>query len=163
MGGKGSGRKPNNVRASCGTRAGYLTHIRFNQTPCEACKRAAAKYARDRYKPKRPKNASRVNVKAYVRREKVRRGSCIDCGLVCTPNNTFVFDFDHRDPTIKSFTISQKVNDVAQADLDAEMAKCDLVCSNCHRYRTHKQHQLGILTGFRKDNCVRVDSPTLFD
>lgn len=60
---------------------------------------------------------------------------CADCGRRY-PH--YVMDFDHRDPTTKKFNIGHLSRDVAgeKAILD-EIAKCDLVCSNCHRERTH--------------------------
>jgi hypothetical protein len=51
----------------------------------------------------------------------------------------FVMDFDHRDDEVKLFEIA---DDLATrvvstyAKLDAEIAKCDVVCANCHRIRT---------------------------
>ena len=71
---------------------------------------------------------------------------CQDCGGRFPPE---CMDFDHRDPELKSFPISQGY--VAQKDPQAlrelmlEVSKCDLVCSNCHRIRTKKQHEDGIL------------------
>lgn len=56
---------------------------------------------------------------------------CADCGI----DNPVVLDFDHlRD---KSFTISQAVRmGVGVKRLREEIAKCEVVCSNCHRIRT---------------------------
>jgi hypothetical protein len=57
---------------------------------------------------------------------------CADCGgefpAVC-------MDFDHRDPSTKSFTISANKT-VSWEKLLAEIAKCDVVCANCHRLRS---------------------------
>ena len=46
-------------------------------------------------------------------------------------------DWDHRDPTTKTFTIAYKMNRVTDDELRNEIAKCDAVCRNCHAYRTH--------------------------
>lgn len=55
---------------------------------------------------------------------------CKDCGNCYHP---VAMDFDHRPG-------EAKVKDVAKmktfAAIDAEVTKCDLVCSNCHRVRT---------------------------
>lgn len=55
---------------------------------------------------------------------------------------SYVMDFDHRDASTKRDTVS---NLVAKARslmaIEAEIAKCDLVCSNCHRIRTHRRGQ----------------------
>lgn len=58
---------------------------------------------------------------------------CTDCKRRYPP---YVMDFDHRDG-------NTKVNNVAGMrgwplkKLVAEIEKCDVVCSNCHRIRTH--------------------------
>jgi hypothetical protein len=49
-------------------------------------------------------------------------------------------DFDHRDPALKLFNISEYGVKCALAVLIAEIAKCDVVCANCHRQRTHEAH-----------------------
>lgn len=65
---------------------------------------------------------------------------CFDCGgsfpIVC-------MDFDHRDPAEKSFTVSGKIGGSSLTRLLAEIAKCDVVCSNCHRIRTAKMQKWG--------------------
>jgi hypothetical protein len=50
-----------------------------------------------------------------------------------------MMDFDHRDPTTKSFALSGKCQLKSEETLLREVAKCDVVCANCHRLRT--QHQ----------------------
>lgn len=67
-------------------------------------------------------------------------GKCIDCGYKGPP---FMFDFDHRNPDEKSFEVNNGGNGVSIERLIAEAAKCDLVCANCHRFRTHKQRCSG--------------------
>jgi len=59
---------------------------------------------------------------------------CADCGKRYPP---YVMDFDHlRD---KEFNISRAVHKrVSVKRLLDEIAKCDIVCSNCHRIRTNK-------------------------
>lgn len=64
---------------------------------------------------------------------------CVDCGYEGPP---FMFDFDHRDPRDKSFGLSE-FQSIAYARLLEESMKCDLVCANCHRFRTHKQRCSG--------------------
>jgi hypothetical protein len=60
---------------------------------------------------------------------------CMDCGNSFPP---CAMDFDHRPDETKTGTISRIVNNwkVSEAYLREEMAKCDLVCANCHRVRT---------------------------
>lgn len=59
--------------------------------------------------------------------------SCLDCG-----NNfpAYVMDFDHVRGE-KLFTISQGLSlGKSKKEIIAEIAKCDIVCANCHRVRT---------------------------
>ncbi len=58
---------------------------------------------------------------------------CIDCEKVYP---TYVMDFDHRNRSEKRFNVS-RAGLVSERVLLAEIAKCDLVCANCHRERTY--------------------------
>lgn len=59
---------------------------------------------------------------------------CQDCGGLFPP---YVMDFDHVDPTNKIDTITHLRSVVCNKKLLLlEIAKCELVCSNCHRIRT---------------------------
>lgn len=62
-------------------------------------------------------------------------GKCLDCNLEFP---YFIFEFDHRDPAQKSFAVTGK-GTIAYARQLEESMKCDLLCPNCHRMRTHKQ------------------------
>lgn len=58
---------------------------------------------------------------------------CMDCG----ERNPVVLDFDHRNPSEKSFGFgSDKKTKRSVEEFIAELDKCDVVCANCHRIRT---------------------------
>lgn len=60
--------------------------------------------------------------------------SCVDCGKNY-PH--YVMDFDHLPGCIKVASISRLCQTEASLDrLDEEIAKCEVVCANCHRQRT---------------------------
>ena len=104
----------------------------------EWMKRQAAK-KRAKYKPKggRTYNQNKkARNKALVRTYKLAAGSCMDCGLVITEHNLYKFDFDHREPKLKRFQLSNPGGYSTETVLD-EIAKCDVVCRNCHSDRTH--------------------------
>lgn len=66
----------------------------------------------------------------------LRRVPCADCGSRFAP---YAMDFDHRDPKAKLFAIaSGHALLKSRAILLNEVAKCDIVCANCHRSRTHR-------------------------
>ena len=69
----------------------------------------------------------------------LRRRPCADCGRRFSP---WVMDFDHREPKEKSFALAAgKALLKSRAVLLAEIAKCDIVCANCHAIRTYNQIQ----------------------
>jgi predicted Zn-ribbon and HTH transcriptional regulator len=65
---------------------------------------------------------------------------CQDCGGCF---HSHAMEWDHRDGEIKSFSISYMGREgrVGRELLAIEIAKCDLVCSNCHRARTARRRQ----------------------
>ena len=61
---------------------------------------------------------------------------CIDCG---NRYPFYVMDFDHVRGA-KEFSISDaRYKSITIHNLEKEIAKCDLVCANCHRIRTYER------------------------
>jgi hypothetical protein len=145
--------------APCGTDGAYQRHWKAGES-CAVCTKAHADRKRARYvaKLKPPKMLPlAVRNRETVREEKLRRGACMDCGLVINERTIVCIDFDHRDPQLKSFQISDMIGRVKCSVLIEEMAKCDAVCRNCHALRTHdQQHHL-------VTRSIIGASPTLFD
>ena len=89
----------------------------------------------------------------------LRRVPCLDCGGIFPPH---VMDFDHRDPKTKLFSLAaDKVWLKNRALLEAEVAKCDVICANCHRIRTEAQHADGTLTWSWKSSETPARTPEL--
>ena len=63
---------------------------------------------------------------------KLERG-CTDCGYNAHPD---ALEFDHLPQYKKSFTIGSALANKGIDNLLAEVAKCEVVCSNCHRVRS---------------------------
>lgn len=73
----------------------------------------------------------------------LRRVPCADCGGSFAP---YVMDFDHRNPKTKSFSLgSSRAMLKSREQLLAEIAKCNIVCVNCHRARTYAAFITGAL------------------
>lgn len=70
---------------------------------------------------------------------------CQDCGHRYPP---YVMDFDHVRGE-KRFNIGSNLLTPTIDELLDELAKCDVVCSNCHRERTHQ----------RRATCVEPRTP----
>lgn len=74
----------------------------------------------------------KVRLREWV--DKIKSVPCHDCGNIFPP---YVMDFDHRDPKMKKFTIGGNLASYSRRALEEEISKCDIVCANCHRIRTH--------------------------
>lgn len=88
------------------------------------------------------------NAKKYRQvdiQEKLARESCIVCKRVVTEETTHHFEWNHRDPTEKSYNVSQLV--LVPRKYKEEVAKCDLVCLFCHADITKQQIADGGLFG----------------
>src|ERR1035437_547863 len=74
---------------------------------------------------------------AYAQQIKMDAG-CMDCGLMSPYPQ--IYDFDHRPGVDKVANVSRLF--LANMNvLIAEIAKCDVVCANCHRIRTFTRKQ----------------------
>ncbi len=102
------------------------------------CRPCRAKYKQEHYAT----NRQRYIDNAGLRRKRIgeermqmlvaylREHPCVDCG----ESDVLVLEFDHLGD--KEFSIGGAFRDRSlQAILD-EMAKCEVVCANCHRRRT---------------------------
>lgn len=70
--------------------------------------------------------------------------TCVDCGL---PWRFFQLDYDHRPGETKLAPVARMMSQNCAWDkILAEIAKCDLVCANCHRMRTFTRGQTKGLT-----------------
>ena len=63
---------------------------------------------------------------------------CKRCGGKFHPVS---MDFHHRDPVEKVFSLgnTNEQSYRSECELLAEIAKCDVVCANCHRVITHME------------------------
>ena len=106
-----------------------------------------AKTIQDRYYQN---NREKEIASAYARkkanlaenRRKIRKikstTPCADCGLLFKPH---VMDFDHVRGN-KRGNVSEMIrSNYSWASLEAEISKCVLRCSNCHREKTHRRLQ----------------------
>ena len=106
---------------------------------CKSCKNSYNKiwYANNSTKHRLAVTANKEKTRKEVREaiRKIKARPCMDCG-VSYPY--YVMDFDHRDARQKSWSIGAKVGGgITLSKILKEIEKCDVVCSNCHRERTH--------------------------
>lgn len=76
----------------------------------------------------RMQKENRLNVFEYYKTH-----PCIDCGN----DNPIILEFDHRDGEKKLYNVADMVRaPMSWANIEVEIAKCDVRCANCHRIRT---------------------------
>lgn len=79
----------------------------------------------------------RAGLRAILRKAKEK--PCADCGGRFP---YYVMDLDHREGYDKLIEVAQIIGlNWGKDRLLAEIEKCDVVCSNCHRVRTHERGQ----------------------
>lgn len=101
-----------------------------------SCRECHTKYVRKHYEKNRGYYLAKAKrIKGEIR-ETIKRAKekpCADC------NQSFpyyVMDFDHVRGD-KKFNLGGAYEKRGRKVVLAEMAKCDVVCANCHRIRTH--------------------------
>lgn len=97
------------------------------------CKECRKKYHKKHYninKEKYIKNAGdyRINMAKWFAEEK-KKLKCENCG----ENRYWLLDFHHNDPKEKDVEVSRLVNRCNRNKIIEEMAKCAVLCANCHR------------------------------
>jgi hypothetical protein len=119
------------LSSHCKTCSRILTNASYHKNP---------KYYRDNILKRR------IRIRGIIDAIKSQT-PCNDCNQKYPP---YVMDFDHVDGKSKSFTISNGIN-LSEDRLMLEIKKCEIVCSNCHRIRTHLRRSCGdngIIVGF---------------
>lgn len=77
--------------------------------------------------------AKKTKIRQFLDNYKCENSVCVDCDTSYPPH---ILDFDHlRD---KEFNLKDaSAKKVSMETLLAEIDKCEIVCSNCHRHRTY--------------------------
>jgi hypothetical protein len=82
----------------------------------------------------------KIRIRNIQELRKLREGPCSDCGGKFP---WYVMEFDHvpergkKKCAIAALTGSRRITSKSFSD---ELAKCDLVCANCHKIRTYKRN-----------------------
>ena len=119
---------------------------------CRVAQREVSRmyYQRDPapYKARAKAGRQRARVRNREKfREYLNASWCADCGI----RDFAVLEFDHRDPGDKHYDISSVARGPnSWATVLKEIAKCDVVCANCHRKRTARQFGWRRLFGLEK-------------
>lgn len=117
---------------------GHLSGVAYKNPLDERAREARRKHYRknkDQYIARNQK--AKEEKLAFVRAQK--DVPCMDCGVQYP---YYVMEFDHREPNKKSANIGRLLGN-SWKRLTEEVAKCDVVCANCHRERTHGECAAG--------------------
>lgn len=106
------------------------------------------KYSRKHYEENKAAYLARASERNkreyYEKKEIVKRlksQPCMDCGREYP---WYCMEFDHRNPSEKRAAVSTLVlESTGMPRFMAEVAKCDVVCANCHCARTHLRREAG--------------------
>jgi hypothetical protein len=72
----------------------------------------------------------RLERKTWFSNEVKKNLACLECG----ESDPVCLDFHHRDQTTKLESVSKLLTDLrSKTKILAEVAKCDVLCANCHR------------------------------
>lgn len=109
-----------------------------HQLWCKECRRvwdaryyAATSELRRRQRRERGK-------RLVARMRQMKENPCVDCGGRFHP---VAMTFDHRPGTKKVNDLATLARSGCTGLLETEMAKCDLVCANCHAVRTYLRRE----------------------
>src|SRR5262249_4007125 len=113
--------------------------VRTNGRPQHWCKKCHCAYQRGYFEKHKEYYGKLMAERVERHRDMIREAKSIpwaDCGQRY-PH--YVMDFDHRRGEKKCFAIANAMGQtrISAKRLLAEIAKCDVVCANCHRVRTY--------------------------
>lgn len=97
---------------------------------CSRCSRERTKRRCNRC----ARDANNIRIRAAI--VAAKGDTCLDCKNQWP---TYVLDFDHIPERGEKLFELWKARGKTLKQVLAEIAKCDVVCSNCHREREHKR------------------------
>lgn len=103
-------------------------------------KKSASRYRRhkrwtDRNPSKMKEYQRAFSSRRLVYLNDIKSGPCVDCGHEFPP---YIMQFDHvRGEPVRQNGRRLSMSCLSNKDLELELAKCDVVCANCHVARTY--------------------------
>jgi IS30 family transposase len=115
-------------------RSKSAVRTRLNPEAAEKSREASLRYHKNN-----PEGSYRRRKAQRRELAKIKLGrGCADCGYA---GHSAALDFDHVHGD-KQFNVGQMASDHRPWEqIEAEIAKCEVVCANCHRIRTYERHK----------------------
>ena len=108
------------------------------QTECKQCRSSR----HQKYYQKNKKKYHRYNAQHRQTNRDFIAAYLADKQCECGFSDSRALDFDHIDPTTKKKEISKMLNQCYSIEaIKAEIAKCRILCANCHRIHTAIQQK----------------------
>ena len=104
------------------------------QPYCRDCQSVKAKEHYELNRQYYLAKAEKQRKKLVLLIREAKNKSCCDCNNIYP---YYVMDFDHREG--KDFNLGGLNSRRSVKAILTEIAKCDVVCSNCHRARSHRR------------------------
>lgn len=105
------------------------------QYACKPCSNLAGRENYVQNKERYFKHATAQHQRKKDKLRALKEVPCADCGVQYP---WYVMDFDHLGD--KEFNLSHMIRRRMRWELiEAEIAKCEVVCSNCHRARSYER------------------------
>lgn len=106
------------------------------KSACKLCRRQEQKiYAlNNKAAVRTTEKKKQIRNRNFIYNSKLNK-RCIDCDIIYDPS---VLHFDHITNN-KTMGISKMITNSSIKRIQEEMNKCEIVCSNCHRERTHNR------------------------
>ena len=127
-----------------------LTEFSRNRSKKDGLQNRCRECSKKRHKEYYSNNRERMRKQIYARNrvriaenqervfEYLLEHPCVDC----PESDPCVTDFDHRDPSEKSYNVSELISGgYSWKMINDEIQKCDVRCANCHRRKTAKDQK----------------------
>jgi hypothetical protein len=99
--------------------------------------------------------------KTFINQAKLAIGKCAHCSEVVHPSETYLFDWNHKDPSNKTINISSMMTHSLK-EIEHEIHKCNLLCCKCHRLTTRNDRKWCDITQ-ASENELQVIDTILFE
>ena len=110
------------------------------------CKDCCNKSSRKRYEANKTKSREYLNKRKHKTKTQTReyvknyllKNSCVICGQ----SDIRCLEFDHINPSTKKYNVCKMItNGLSIESIKEEIAKCRVLCANCHAIHTSNQNK----------------------